>query len=363
MEYFNIITSSFIYTVLKQLLADKTTGKNIIFATDEYAQLGIEYTKKNKITVLSLKNIDFYLQPRALKNKSNQVERTKQRAEVFTPLSTCCFMNDFYDKSVTIKNKNWVAYIHSTVLEITCGEAPFIASRYDAVEGNAIELKKRIGLLDRKLFIVTKNFASEQEWLTNAFDALRSVYGYEFAGDSLLIARINVLVTFADHFKNTFNKELSADELSKAAEIISWNFWQMDGLTKTIPFGNTQQEDTTLFLFAEMQEPVDNKTQACKIKDWQKNKIIDFSKIKGSKTMKFDFVIGNPPYQDLTLGENATFAPPIYNVFIDSAFKVANKVELIHPARFLFNAGSTPKAWNQKMLKDEHLKVLYYEQN
>ena len=79
--------------------------------------------------------------------------------------------------------------------------------------------------------------------------------------------------------------------------------------------------------------------------------------------MKFDFVIGNPPYQDDTLGDNDTFAPPVYNLFMDASYAVADKVELIHPARFLFNAGATPKAWNQKMLNDEHFKVLYYEQD
>lgn len=79
--------------------------------------------------------------------------------------------------------------------------------------------------------------------------------------------------------------------------------------------------------------------------------------------MKFDFAIGNPPYQDNTIGENETFAPPVYNAFMDASYEVADKVELIHPARFLFNAGSTPKAWNQKMLSDEHFKVLYYEQD
>lgn len=79
--------------------------------------------------------------------------------------------------------------------------------------------------------------------------------------------------------------------------------------------------------------------------------------------MKFDFIIGNPPYQDETVGEQKTFAPPIYHLFMDEAYKVGDRVELIHPARFLFNAGSTPKEWNQKMLNDEHLKVLYHEQD
>jgi len=79
--------------------------------------------------------------------------------------------------------------------------------------------------------------------------------------------------------------------------------------------------------------------------------------------MKFDFVIGNPPYQETTTGENKTFAPPIYDKFLDSAYQVADKVEMIHPARFLSNAGSTPKEWNKKMLGDAHLKILYYEQD
>ena len=79
--------------------------------------------------------------------------------------------------------------------------------------------------------------------------------------------------------------------------------------------------------------------------------------------MKFDFIIGNPPYQEEQEGDNKTFAPPIYHKFIDGAYETGEHVELIHPARFLFNAGSTPKAWNQKMLEDEHLKVLYYEAN
>lgn len=79
--------------------------------------------------------------------------------------------------------------------------------------------------------------------------------------------------------------------------------------------------------------------------------------------MKFDFIIGNPPYQDETLGDNKGFAPPIYHLFMDAAYTVADRVELIHPARFLFNAGSTPKAWNQKILADPHIKVVWHEQN
>ena len=79
--------------------------------------------------------------------------------------------------------------------------------------------------------------------------------------------------------------------------------------------------------------------------------------------MKFDFVIGNPPYQDETVGEQKAFAPPVYNLFMDEAYRLADRVELIHPARFLFNAGGTPKVWNEKMLADPHFKVVWHEQN
>ncbi len=80
---------------------------------------------------------------------------------------------------------------------------------------------------------------------------------------------------------------------------------------------------------------------------------------------KFDFCVGNPPYNEDfgNSGDNGNYAKPVYNQFMDAAYQVADKVELIHPARFLFNAGSTPKEWNQKMLNDPHLKVLEYKQD
>lgn len=81
--------------------------------------------------------------------------------------------------------------------------------------------------------------------------------------------------------------------------------------------------------------------------------------------MKWDFAIGNPAYQAAVdeTGDNKTFSAPVYNFFLDEAFKIADKVEMIHPARFLFNAGSTPKSWNEKMLSDPHYKVLEYEED
>lgn len=81
--------------------------------------------------------------------------------------------------------------------------------------------------------------------------------------------------------------------------------------------------------------------------------------------MKFDYIIGNPPYNEdfSQSGDNGNFGKPIYHLFLDGAYNIADKVEMIHPGRFLFNAGSTPKNWNEKMLNDTHLKILFYEQD
>ena len=99
-----------------------------------------------------------------------------------------------------------------------------------------------------------------------------------------------------------------------------------------------------------------------------KNKPEQFKKrvMKGSywkkdvKEMKFDAVVGNPPYQEET---DATRKPPIYNYFYDMAFELAPIATLVTPARFLFDAGQTSKEWNRKMLSDEHFKVIRYFEN
>ena len=78
--------------------------------------------------------------------------------------------------------------------------------------------------------------------------------------------------------------------------------------------------------------------------------------------MKIDVIVGNPPYQAEAQGENKNFNSPIYNYFIDMAYEISDITILIHPGRFLFNAGKTPKSWNKKMLNDDTVKVTFYEQ-
>ena len=146
------------------------------------------------------------------------------------------------DKIAFDKPKDWQKYIDSKRLEITCGEAPYIVSRYDAATGELIPIPMRIGILDRKLRVVNENTDNEKEWLKWTVRAFQSVYGYEFQGDNLLIARINLLITFVDYMKDRLDREPSDAELKKVANIISWNLWQMDGITGTVPFGKPQDE-------------------------------------------------------------------------------------------------------------------------
>ena len=83
---------------------------------------------------------------------------------------------------------------------------------------------------------------------------------------------------------------------------------------------------------------------------------------KGLNVMKFDVVVGNPPYQEAGVKDGSR-DEPVYHEFIKLAYEISDKSVLITPGRFLFNAGQTPKSWNEKMLADEHLKVVHYEQN
>ena len=370
--------------VLSLLLKDKTTGKNIIFATDTYSGYGYaEHDYMTETAVLGFSSCD--IQPRVFKTQSEQNERTRKKAEVFTPAWVCNMMAGNFDsdwfgceevfnsqidqgwkaKTEKIKfpeNKNWKMYVDSRRLEITCGEAPYIVSRYDATTGEIIPVDERIGILDRKLRVVSENTVTEDEWMKWVVRAYQSVYGYEFQGDNLLIARINLLLSFSEYLEYNWHRKATKSELKKISNIIVWNIWQMDGLSDTVPAFNFN--DCVQMTFFEEKSEERNEVIFCKVKDWRKECSFIFKDLKDrkkGKKMKFDYIIGNPPYQDNTLGENETFAPPIYNVFMESAYNLADKVELIHPARFLFNAGSTPKSWNQKMLHDRHFKILKYE--
>lgn len=283
--------------VLANLLIDRTTGANIIWATDDYEALGIDYYEKNEIMPeLITGDYSEVIQPRSLKSKQDQTIRTKDMAEVYTPSWVCNEQNNLIDeawferknvfnksddkswivtkeKIVFPKGKNWKDYVDEKRLEITCGEAPYLVSRYDTVTGEPIEVEKRIGLLDRKLRIVNENTTSEEEWLKWVKRAYQSIYGFEFQGDSLLLARENLLISFCDYLHDRFNRDATEKELLEISKIISWNIWQMDGLTFTIPFETEQKLDRQISLFDDIEE---TKRVDCLIKDWRTNEKIAF---------------------------------------------------------------------------------------
>ena len=340
--------------VLDTLLRDHTTGKNIFWATHDYEALGSEYDYHSEILPhLITGERGMVIRPRVLKSKEQQSDRVKDMAEVFTPSWVVKKMVDYVD-----------VHINSLCLEITCGEAPFLVSRYDATTGEPIAINERIGILDRKLRMVNNQRLSDEEWLALVRQTFQSTYGYEWQGDNLLLARENLLYTFIDHYEARFGGTPDVSLLKEFAEIVSWNLWQMDGLSYRIPREKQKEQPQVQLSFFD-EAPAEALPPLCKIMDWQKGKAIKVNDIKKRQTknidiMKFDVIIGNPPYQEEVEG---TSNPPIYNFFMDESYKNAQIVELITPARWLFDAGKTPKEWNRKMLSNSHLKVLTYERD
>ena len=223
--------------LLEILLQDKTTSKNIMWATDSYESKGEMFVPLAPISIdLVTGTNGSLIQPRALKSKEEQLYRTRDKAEVFTPLSIVKEMNDACDTNRVTKN-NWQEYVALLKLEITCGEAPYIVSRYDPVSDKQelLPLPNRVGFLDKKLSVVSKYCVTSDDWLKWSKIAFQSSYGYEWQGDSLLIARENLLYTFIDYYEEKFNKAPTLNLQKEIADIIAWNIFQMDGLRYVIP--------------------------------------------------------------------------------------------------------------------------------
>ena len=310
--------------LLEILLLDRTTGKNIIWATDNYVSFGKMYQPKKEIKIESITGHNGnIIKPRTKKSKKEQEFRTKEKAEVFTPSWICNSQNNLIDNERLYKNafnkekeKYWIAtkekikfkkdftwqdYVKSNVLEITCGEAPYLVSRYDTVTGDVIQTHNRIGLLDRKLRVINENVLKKDrdKWVEYVEKAYKHTYGYEWQGDSLLIARENLLYTFKDYYLERFNEEPNIKELKTIAEIISWNIWQMDGLKGVVPLSCKKEkvnDEVDMFDYIKSlngeKTSKKNKLKACKgckenditkhngiyckIKDWEKNEVIKF---------------------------------------------------------------------------------------
>lgn len=292
--------------LLKLLLIDRSTTKNIVWATNDYHNYGEYYSPECEISIEQITGANTgIIKPRVTKAKDKQNNRTRDKAEVFTPSWICNAQNNLVDeqwfgrpdvfntttdkkwKVVRTKikfpakpKKTWQDYVRAKRLEITCGEAPYLVSRYDTVTGKPIaDVHKRIGLLDRKLRIIDENTDNETDWFAWVKKAYQSIYGYEYQGDNLLLARENLLFSFSDYMMNKWNREPTIEELRQIAYIISWNIWQMDGLTFTAPYSETEHQDEYEQLsFFDFSASDNTKKEAvqCIIRDWTNKEYVKF---------------------------------------------------------------------------------------
>lgn len=258
---------------------DKSLHANIFWATNDYSDReGEGYQYYDEILPENITGQNGrVIMPRVLKDRQLQIARSKDKAEVFTPSWVCNAQNNLIDDAwfgrdnvfneehfedgvhtwiptegriefpKDDKNKTWKKYVRENRLEITCGEAPYLVSRYDTTTGEPIPIDRRIGLLDRKLRVINENTETTGEWLNMAREAYKHTYGYEWQGDNIVLAREALLFTYIENFIHKFNKE--RDEQGRLivknvppkpsvigiARIISWNIWQMDGLKMVIP--------------------------------------------------------------------------------------------------------------------------------
>ncbi len=401
--------------VLETLLCDRTTGKNIIWADNEYEALGDGYLGDDEITVAKVTGLaSGVIKPRIAKEAERQSQRTKSRAEVFTPSWLCNQMNNDIDAvwfgrrdafnteavgddgvrgwtavpgPVTFpkaKGHGWHAYVEATRLEITCGEAPFVCSRYDTVTGRALPVAERVGFLDRKLRVVTEKTKTRKEWVKWALAALKATYAFEYQGDNLLIARINVLETFAEHLRERWGEAPTPEEAEAAAWVVSRNLWQMNGFTDAVPTNKMGAEvESTLGTYeqpapepiqpslfdlfdggfgddqAETPEEPRETVPLCVIYDWKADEPFEFASMKGKATTmgkKFYAVIGNPPYQESDGGHEAS-AAPVYHYFVEQSKGIAERITMVTPSRW-FSGGKGLNAYRESMITDHHLKSL-----
>lgn len=308
--------------LLDVLLKDRTTGANIFWATSDYECHGVGFEFSDEITPTKVTGVNGrIIMPRVLKKQEAKKKRTREKAEIFTPAWVCndmCNAEDemyraadshFNQKTHHNGKNDWLAslkpirftegitwedYVLRTCLEITCGEAPFLVSRYDTSTGKAIPIEQRIGLLDRKIRVVNEQVETIEEWNVWVRKAYKATYGYEWQGDNLLLARENLLYTYIEYYESRWGRKPSIDQQLEIAHIISWNIFQMDGLKMVIPASckNGVHELSSESLFGD--EEVIVRCEGCKkgiankhngipvrIMDWENNIAIEFRTLYG----------------------------------------------------------------------------------
>ena len=368
------------------LLADRSSGAFIRWACNAYTTHGEYYAADQEIYPHQV----HLIQERTRKTQEEQRDRTKKSAEVFTPAWLCNAMINARDAvyfgreevfnrmeapSWTPTRKTidfpttasgrrlaWERYIDARCLEITCGEAPFLVSRYDAADGRPIPLAERIGILDRKLRIIGEHTCTAEDWFHWAKRALESAYAYEYQGDSLFLARLNLFLSISEYHRHLWKRPLNRHQQEEVARILSWNLWQMDGLTATTPFVTKQgKPEDSLFDFYAI--TAERRPLRSLIRDWRGKKTIRFSELNLSTTMKFDFVIGNPPYQEMSKNK---MTRSIYPDFVRSSQAIGQIVSLVMPARWMSGENGPYRETQHfidEMLKGDHLQSFHLYPN
>ena len=374
-------------SLVAMLLADRSSGAFIRWACNAYTTHGESYAADQEIYPHQV----HLIQERTRKTQEEQRDRTKKSAEVFTPAWLCNAMINARDAvyfgreevfnrmeapSWTPTRKTidfpttasgrrlaWERYIDARCLEITCGEAPFLVSRYDAADGRPIPLAERIGILDRKLRIIGEHTCTAEDWFHWAKRALESAYAYEYQGDSLFLARLNLFLSISEYHRHLWKRPLNRHQQEEVARILSWNLWQMDGLTATTPFVTKQgKPEDSLFDFYAI--TAERRPLRSLIRDWRGKKTIRFSELNLSTTMKFDFVIGNPPYQEMS--KNNKMTRSIYPDFVRSSQAIGQIVSLVMPARWMSGENGPYRETQHfidEMLKGDHLQSFHLYPN
>ena len=294
--------------ILDMLLFDRTSKHNLIFGTTNYLSKGFKETDYIDINTLTYSKKSL-IRPRIEKSKIEQKKRSRDMGEVFTPAWICNNQNNLIDNEwfgyegsfnvetgiswissnkVKFLNHNWDEYIDLERLEITCGEAPYLTSRYDAVVGTEIEPHNRVGLFDRKMRVISENADNQEEFIRYGYIALKRIYGYDFQGDNVLLARKNIFLSYVEFYRAKYDEEPSLDVLKEVARIISYNIFQMDGIKYVIPYSCHKEEVLQLSLFDDMQDEA-NICYGCRtgnhkkhngiyatIKDWRSNRVIRY---------------------------------------------------------------------------------------
>lgn len=287
--------------ILNILLFDRSSSRDLVWGTSMYKLHGDLYKEDSYITpkLISgkMKNL---IKPKISKKQSD-MDRVKLIFDSWRfnvdndnkhNFKFDC--NNVFGEEVEscFNDEEWKNSISKKILVMECGEATCFVNRYNLEAKEVIEPFKRKGILDKRLSSINQNVDDEKEWYDMVLVAYKSIYGFDYRGDNVLLARENLLHDFVDNYKYKFDKYPSEDKLIEIAKIASWNIWQMDALKFVIPFSciNIKKEDFQLSIFEDENDALSgnwcmgcrfddfkrHNGTYCKIKDWDTNKIIKF---------------------------------------------------------------------------------------